>query len=234
MNATKSIRIAARSKKRAHLAPLALLLALCAGTAQAGRHGVEDAALLSQGECELELAYDRLAGGRPQGTVELACRPGAVQFIGELEHARTRPESQTAYAVEAKWARDLRDDWRAGVLLRAQWGAHQRPRYEAATVLGLLTWKARPNLDLHLNLGREFVHQGGNRTRWAVAPEWHVREDLSLLAERLVIDGTHFMRGTVRWEFREGWGIEAGRAVRLRGPEPSRWTFSVIIDLGQD
>jgi hypothetical protein len=86
-------------------------LALCAGAAQAGRHGVEDADLLPDGECELELAYDRLPADRSQGTIELGCRPGPVQFIAELEHAHLRPDSETAYALEAKWTRDFRGDW---------------------------------------------------------------------------------------------------------------------------
>jgi hypothetical protein len=119
-------------------------------------------------------------------------------------------------------------------MLRGQWGAHQQPRFDSTTLLGLVSWSPREDLDLHLNLGREFIHRGGSRARWAIAPEWHVRKNLSLLAERYVIDGTHFVRGTLRWDVGQGWELEAGRAVRLRGPEPSRWTLAVIIDLDED
>ena len=221
-----------RTMPARHLAVLAL--ACCAGTAQAGRHGVEDAEILRRGECELELTYDRLDGNTPLGQAEVSCRIGPVQLTGEAEHVREDEGSESQYAIEAKWSREVAEGWRAGVLLRGQWSAHQRPRYDATTVLGLLTWSPRENLDLHLNLGPEFLQEGGSRARWAIAPEWHVRPDLSLLAERYKIDGSHFVRGTVRWEAGHNWTLEVGRALRLAGPEPSRWTITVQIDLDDD
>ena len=211
-----------------------LALAACAGAAHAGRHGAEDAGILASGECEMELAYDRLAGNTPQGTVELECRAGPVQLGGEAEHVRERGGSQSAYALEVRWGGEVAPQWQAGVMLRGQWAAHQRPRYDATTLLGLATWTPRPDLDVHVNLGREFTNGGGSRSRWAIAPEWHVRKDLSLLAERYRVDGTHFVRGTLRWDGGHGWGLEAGRAVRLAGPEPSRWTIALIVGWGGD
>jgi hypothetical protein len=213
----------------------ALALALAAGgTAHASRHGVEEAQMLPRGACELELGFARAQGGVNQYLSELACGVGPVQLTGELEHARERDGSQTGTAAEVKWAREVAPRWRAGLLLRAQWAAHQRPRHDATALVGLLGYEASDSLGLHLNLGRDFLRGGGHLTRSGIGAEWGVSNDWALLAERYAQDGTHFFRGTARFAAGRNWTLEFGRAQRLAGPEPSRWTLQVNVDLGGD
>jgi hypothetical protein len=211
------------------------LLLAASASAYASRHGVEEAEILPRGECELELALARAHGRENQYLSELSCRVGPVQLNGELEHERPRDDgSQTATAAEVKWAREMADGWSAGVLLRAQFAAHQHPHHDATALVGLLSYQPRPELALHLNLGRDFLRGGGHLLRSGIGAEWKLRPEWSLLAERYAQDGTHFFRGTVRWAAGHNWTLEFGRAQRLAGPDPSRWTIQVNIDLDDD
>lgn len=216
-----------------HAGTCGLLLAASA-SAYASRHGVEEAEILSRGECELELAFARAERRENQYLSEASCRVGPVQLNGELEHERARGGSQTATAAEVKWAREVAEGWSAGVLLRAQFAAHQHPHHDATALVGLLTYEPRPDLELHLNLGRDFLRGGGHLQRSGLGAEWKLRPAWSLLAERYAQDGTHFFRGTVRWAAGHNWALEFGRAQRLAGPDPSRWTIQVNIDLDDD
>jgi len=213
----------------------ALVLALTlASAAHASRHGVEEAEMLPRGACELELAYARAAGRVDQYLSELSCGLGPVQLNGELEHARERGGSDTETAAEVKWAREVAPGWSAGLLLRAQWAAHQRPHHQSTALVGLLSYEASDSLGLHLNLGRDFLRGGGHLTRAGIGAEWGLNTDWKLLAERYAQDGTHFFRGTVRYAAGRNWTLEFGRAQRLAGPDPSRWTLQVNIGLGGD
>jgi hypothetical protein len=126
------------------------------------------------------------------------------------------------------------EDWHAGVLLRAQFAAHQQPRHDATGLVGLLTYEPREDLALHLNLGRDFLHGGGTLQRSGIGAEWRVRRDWTLLAERYARDGSHFFRGTVRWAAAKNWTFEFGRAQHVAGPESSHWTLQVNIGFGGD
>lgn len=209
-------------------------LLLASGAAQASRDGVEPAEILPRGECELELTLDRLQGSVLQFQPELACRAGPVQLTAEFEHAREPDGSQTESALEVKWARSVGEQWRFGVLGRAQWQAHQHPRYDATAIVGLATFAPRPDVALHLNLGRDFARSGPDRNRSGIGAEWLFRPRWAALLERYALDETQFLRGSLRWEAGRTWSVEVGHAHRLRGDEPSRWTVELSFDLGDD
>lgn len=207
---------------------------LACGGAQAARHGVEPAEMLPRGECELELAADRMPGAAGRGQAELQCRTGPVQLGAEAEHARAEGESQTQTALELRWARRVHEDWNLGLMLRAQWEAHQHPRHDATGVVVLATWKPRADLALHFNLGRDLARGGGGDSRSGLGAEWTWRPRWTLLLERYAQEGGQFARGSLRWAAGHAWTLEAGRAQRLRGSEPSRWTIAVSFDLDDD
>ncbi|MBC5785581.1 hypothetical protein H8N03_21755 [Ramlibacter sp. USB13] len=214
---------------------VALAAALLAATsAHAERHGIESAEMLARGDCEAELTLDRLQGGARAAEVELTCRVGPVQLGGQAEYGREDGSSATGWTAEVKWSRPV-GDWRLGVLVLADWEAHQRPRRESASLVGLASYPLREDLQLHFNLGRQFARSGEeDSARSGVAVEWAFLPRWTLLAERYVRDTTHFARGTVRWAAGRTWSLELGRVLRLAGPEPSRWVFAVSLDLDDD
>jgi hypothetical protein len=211
----------------------ALLLAAAGVTAHAagGHHAVDDATILEEGRCELETWAARGADHADLLHAGASCRVGPVQagFAGEHVGGSAAP-SQSAWGLEAKWARELVDDtFSIGAVLQPAWQAHVRPRYQGVTFAALATWTPREDLALHANLGHDFVHQGPDRPRGGVALEWQPAKAWSLLAERYLEQDTHYLRGGVRYLAGETWSVDVSRAQRLAGPGVSTWTVGLTL-----
>ena len=97
----------------------------------------------------------------------------------------------------------------------------------------MATWTPRTDLALHANLGRDVVHRGADTARGGVAAEWAPADRWWLLAERYLEQGTHFLRGGVRWAAGRTWSLDFSRAQRLAGPGSSTWTFGLTLGFGE-
>jgi hypothetical protein len=210
----------------------ACLFGLATSVAHADRHGVQFTDTVERGQCEVEVTYDRDQSRVNGLETEVGCGVGPLQLGGEWEHVRERPSSKTTWALEAKWAHDINDKLKAGLFVRSQWQAHQQPRYDSTSLVALASYELRDNLDLHLNLGHEFVHCGSGQARSGIALEWRPRPGWGLLAERYVQEETHYVRAGVRWTAKEPWSVELGRAQRIAGPERSLWILSIARSFG--
>lgn len=205
-----------------------LAAALAAGQALAagGHHAVDDAAILEPGECEFQSWASHATGGGNLLHVGPGCRVGPVQLGAAAEHVRQGGEpSQTAWGLEAKWAREVAEGFSVGALLQPAWAAHIRPRYQGVSFAALATWTPREDVALHLNLGRDFVHRGQDLPRGGIGLEWMPAKQWSLVAERYLEQETHFLRAGARWLGGENWSVDLSRAQRLAGPNPSTWTL---------
>ncbi|MDP3761462.1 MAG: hypothetical protein Q8R01_13195 [Ramlibacter sp.] len=194
-----------------------------AAFAAGGHHSLDDAAILEPGACEAESWLARSRGGQRLLHAGGACRVGPVELGASAEYARQAGASETAYAVQAKWATELAAGVSAGLSLASGWQAHVRPRYQGVTLVALATWAARDDVALHLNLGRDFNHAGSDENRYGVSVEWAPRENWSLTAERYAEERTHFVRAGLRWAANADWTFDVSRAHRLRGPGESTW-----------
>lgn len=202
----------------------ALLAPITPALAAGGHHAVDDAALLAPGACSLEGWWSGARGGEKGVHAGGGCRVGPLELSGAADYARDGGSSQSASGLQAKWATELAAGFSAGLSLASGWQAHVRPRYQGTTLAVLMTWAAREDLALHLNLGRDFIHRGADQNRSGVSAEWIVRPRWSLVAERYLEDGTHFARAGVRWAVTQQWSVDLSRAQRLRGPGASNWT----------
>jgi hypothetical protein len=128
-----------------------------------------------------------------------------------------------------KWALKVADEFSVGVSVLPAWGAHSRPRYQGAALIGLATWEARDNLSLHLNVGRDFLHRDEDDIRYGVAVEWTLLKAWSLLAERYQDRGAHFARAGVRWFAGAHWSIDLSRSFHISGPGASAWTLGATF-----
>ncbi len=219
------------------LVRVAALLAALAGlgpaNAAGGHHGVDDAAILEPGRCELESWATRSQGGEQLLHAGAGCRVGPVELGLAAEHARAGGAGQSSYGLQAKWAQEWRPGLSAGWSLSSGWQAHARPRNQGVTVAGLVSWAPRDDLALHLNIGRDFVRRGADQGRSGIALEWAARPGWSLLGERYYEDRTHFARAGLRWAASETWTVDLSRALRLRGPGESAWTLGASWQFGR-
>jgi hypothetical protein len=210
----------------------ALVFSTAAGAA-GGHHGVDDAAILEPGRCELEGWTTRSRGSERLLHAGAGCRVGPVELGLAAEHARADGAGQSGYGLQAKWAREWRPGLSAGWSLSAGWQAQARPRYQGVTLAGLVTWAAREDLALHLNVGRDLVRGGPDQNRSGVSAEWAALPGWSLLGERYYEDRTHFARAGLRWAPSPDWTVDLSRAHRLSGPGASAWTLGASWQFGR-
>lgn len=129
--------------------------------------------------------------------------------------------------MQAKVAHPVSERFSVGAAIAAGWQARTSPRYGSSSAIAIATWAAREDVVLHVNIGRDFVHQGPDGTRGGIAVEWAPRQDWSLLAERYREEDTHYLRAGVRWTPAPRWQLDFSGARRLSGPDPSVWTVGV-------
>ncbi|QPF73061.1 hypothetical protein G8A07_09125 [Roseateles sp. DAIF2] len=146
---------------------LGLMVASAAPRAAGGHHGVDDAALLEPGQCQLELWQERGRGnGHRLQHLGPTCRLGALEWSLNLDRSRSAGggeggDTERSWGPQAKWATSgfLHPDLSIGLVWGATLRPHQRPRLGAQSLLLPLSWQATPSLALHLNLGRDFRRQ---------------------------------------------------------------------------
>lgn len=208
----------------------ACLLATWAGSAAwaaGGHHAVDDAGILDEGRCKAESWFERSPGRTRLLHAAAGCRVGPVELSVGADHERQPGASGTDYGLAAKWAREVVPGWHAGVSLAPSWQARARPRYQGTTLNGLVTWSPSDAVNLHANLGRDFVHRGSDESRGGLSIDWAFREGWQVMAERYRQEGGHFVRAGLRWEPARDWTVDLSRAHRLRGPGASSWTLGL-------
>jgi hypothetical protein len=210
------------------------LLACGSALAAGGHHAVDDARIMGRGDCEQESWFSRARGGEKLLHAGGSCRVGPVELGVAAEYARAEGSSETGWELEAKWARRVVGDLSLGLLVQPDWQAHVRPRYQGAALVGLATWRASDAIALHLNLGREFVHQARDGKRGGLALEWEPIAAWSFVGERYREGGSHYLRAGARWAAGRTWTVDLSHARRLAGPGTSFWTLGLSFDLDDD
>ncbi|GAB3657495.1 hypothetical protein [Ramlibacter alkalitolerans] len=206
----------------------------CSTWAAGGHHGVDDATILPQGECEQETWFTRQVGGDRLLHAGFNCRVGPVELGIAAEHPRAVADSGTGWNAEAKWAAEVAAGVSVGIDLQPVWQPGQRPRFVGTRAVAIATWVARPELALHLNVGRDFLRSATNVPRHGVGADWTPLERWTFTAERYLQDRTQQLRAGVRWEAGRLWKVDFSRAQRLHGPAPSNWTIGLTLDFGEE
>lgn len=203
-------------------APLALAVSMPA-MAAGGHHAVDDAAILDEGQCELESWAARSSAGERLLHAGVGCRAGWIEWGAAADYSRAAADSQVGWALQAKWAAEVAPGVSAGIAVSPSWLARAQPGWQGVAAIGLLSWNL-PDLALHVNLGRDLNHRAPDSSRWGVAAEWAPAADWTVVGERFAEQGSHYVRAGVRFGISRHLSLDVSRARRLRGPGDSSWT----------
>lgn len=204
------------------------LLLACAAiitTAHAagGHHAVDDANMLDEGQCKLELWAERESGGdRALVHAGPGCRVGPVELGLNIEREKYSGQAGlTSFSPQVKWATSLNDQLNVGLVAGSTF-ARQSARYTGSTLYIPLTWRASDALLAHVNWGRDFQRGGPGQARGGVALEWTANADWSFVAERFRQAGDGSARIGARWALLPGVSLDISRASTL-GPAGPTW-----------
>lgn len=208
---------------RAGLALAAVALGMPA-LAAGGHHAVDDANMLDEGQCNLEVWAERETGGaRTLLHGGPGCRVGPVELDLNIDREKfTGMDGATSFSPQVKWATSLNEQLAVGLVVGSRFN-NQSPRYAGSTLYIPVTWRAGDTLSLHANWGRDFQRIGPNQARGGLALEWAPVADWSFIAERFLQSGSSSARAGVRWAFKPGLSLDISRA-RTLGPGGPSWT----------
>jgi hypothetical protein len=207
----------------------ASIACLLASSAQAagGHHSVDDAAILDPGRCLLETWFDHAESSAARlWHVGPACRVGAVELGLNFDAIRTSVGERTNVGGgQVKSARALTEKISIGAVVAAAWQDHS-PHRIGTSVVFPLTWQATETLQVHVNAGRDFLHNAPNADHGGVAAEWSPSQQWSFVAERFRELHTDRWRLGARRALSTNVSIDLSRAQGL-GKAPSSWTAGI-------
>lgn len=210
------------------------LCALAAIAAHAGGHfDVDDAAMLSPGECQYELWASRPRGHASESFQHVgpSCRIGAVEWGLNADRSASADGTDLSVGPQLKWTFWGQDaDAPLSAALAAGISRDVRHGGRAGGQLVVpLTWQATPQLALDVNVGSDWTAGTGERTRrLGLATQWSVNQAVALIAERNL--------AATQWTSRIGTRINltpftsVDLSVARTGPQGVR---SVIVGLNQ-
>jgi hypothetical protein len=198
-----------------------------AAHAAGGHHSVDDAAILDPGQCQLETWLEHAESSAAHVShVGPACRVAAIELGLNVDAFRTSAGERTNVAgVQAKWARPLTEKVSIGAVVGAAWQDRSPHRVGIGVVLPL-TWQATETLQVHVNAGRDFLHDAPDADRGGVAAEWSPSKQWSFVAERFRELHTDRWRLGARCALNGNVSVDLSRAQGL-GSAPSSWALGV-------
>jgi hypothetical protein len=196
----------------------ALLTAACGARAAGGHFDVDDATMLDDGRCQVELwAFD---GRTPRAELlhaGSACHWGGIEWGLNADRIRIDGERDDTLGPQAKWVMDIVDKrLAAGVVLAAAWrtAASEGPILNAYVPVS--AWVGP--VQMNFNLGRDHDPRSGSFRRWGAGADWTLNDQLMLTLERRSLFAQAVTRAGVRYSLTPHSSIDASvaRAGGLR------------------
>lgn len=206
---------------------VSLLLACAAiittAHAAGGHHAVDDANMLDEGQCKLEVWTERETGGsRALVHAGPGCRVGPVELDLNIERQKfSGLAASTSFSPQVKWATSLNDQLNVGLVAGSGFTS-QSWRYTGSTLYIPLTWHASDALLAHVNWGRDFQRGAPAQARGGAALEWAASAEWSFVVERFFQAGASSARVGARWALMPGVSLDISRASTL-GPAGPTW-----------
>lgn len=207
---------------------LALIALLLPSSSQAagGHHAVDDASIMEAGQCQFETW---LEDGREHHLQHLgpACRVGPVELGANLDRYNLAGSGpQHLGGLQLKWARELQPGLSWGLVGAVNWQS-TTPRYLGPSLLAPLTWIAREDLTLHLNLGRDFHPGMPDHWRYGAALEWQPSPQWQGVAEHWRDGFRVRQRLGLRYFLSDALSLDLSRARARGAPADAWWTLGL-------
>ena len=213
---------------RASLArALALAVGLWAqdGHTAGGQFGVDDAAILDAGMCQIETWGERADHAGSLLHAGAACRVGAVELGLNADRIDPRDGGPiTPIGPQIKWAVGVDDRLSVGLVALAAWQG-STPRYAGATLYAPLTWRAAEVLLLNVNIGWDWVRGVPSRGRAGISLEWQASAEWTVIVERYGQYGAEVARAGLRWQPSDVLAVDLSRARGLGSRSGGSWTL---------
>ncbi len=208
---------------------IAFVASAWAATAHAagGHFAVDDASILDPGQCQVEVWRDGADHVGSVWHVGPACRVGPVELAVNAERVdvRDRP-TQTLLGPQIKWARAIDERLSIGLVVGATW-RDATSRYVGATAYVPLTVQLVESLQMHVNVGQDWLHEGPDRGRGGISLEWQATPAWALIGERFRQLGGDFARVGVHWQAEDAIGFDLSRARGLGAAAASGWAIGI-------
>jgi hypothetical protein len=197
------------------------------GHAAGGHFAVDDATILDPGQCQVEVWREGADHVGSVWHVGPACRAGPVELTVNADRVQGRDRAtQTLLGPQIKWALPIDDRLSIGLVVAAAW-RDATADYVGATVYVPLSVQLAESLRAHVNVGRDWFHDGPTRARAGIAVEWQATPAWALVGERFRQLGGDFVRVGVHWQAEDAIGFDLSRARGLGAAAAGGWAIGV-------
>lgn len=195
--------------------------------AAGGHFAVEDAFIAEPDHCDLE-TWREMSNGHNSSHSGIGCQWQGVEPGLNLDLGRQRGAQRTlALAPQIKAIHAFNDQFHLGLLWLSSVGQEQPGapwHWQGHLLLIPMTWLPREDLQLHLNLGRDFVRAAPDTTRRGASLEWHPAEPWTTIAEYFHDGEQAFHRLGARWQLMDCCSLDLSRTQPQHRPDAGWWT----------
>lgn len=209
---------------------MAVAAALSSGACQAagGHFAVEDAFVAEPAHCDSE-TWHEFDNGHDSSHTGLGCHWRGLEPGLNLDLGRLRGEPRNlAIAPQIKAVHAFNDQWSLGGVWLTGFGQSAPGRaweWQGHLLLVPVTWSIREDLQLHVNLGRNFNRAAPDTTRRGAALEWHPAAQWTAIGEYFHDGETPFHRVGTRWQLLACCSVDLSRAQPHHGLGGGWWTL---------
>ena len=219
--ATRRMRVLAH----AALVASACLAATGESRAVGGQFGVDDAAILDVGECQVETWAERDPGTRTLVHAGGGCRVQAVEIgVNADVNRATGQSSATVVGPQVKWSHAFDERTSAGVVALVGWRARSAS-YAGAALYVPATVRVAETVWVDANLGRDWFAHASATTRAGISVSWLPVPDWLLVGETYRQASANVGRAGVRWQPSHAFSIDLSHAHSDAARVGSWWTL---------
>lgn len=194
----------------------------------AGHFAVDDAAILDEGQCQVEVwtEHDQRARRR---LLHLgpACRKGPFEVGLNVDRTSiTGAVTTDILGPQLKWAHSVTSSVSLGIVAGAFWQIGPT-RYLGPTFYVPLSWRVTDAVQVDVNVGRDYPRGLASHSRDGIAIAWQADPNWRVIAERFKQSDDNFVRLGLRRQVNASLNIDFSNARSLRAGTLNWWSLGL-------